>query len=30
MKIQDMLNEVRKVTKITNPNYDIVIRKLYL
>ena len=30
MKLQDILNEVKKTIKITNPDHDIIIKRLHL
>ena len=30
MKLQEILNELKKVIQITNPDYDIVIKRLHL
>ena len=30
MKLQDVLNEVKKMIKVTNPDFDIVIKRLHL
>ena len=30
VKLHEILNEVRKTIQITNPDYDIVIKRLYL